>query len=314
MHASVEFLLEHRPPGLHLVLASRADPPLRAGPAAGPRPAGRAARRRPAVHRRGGGGAAAPGGAARAGLPDDGRGGAGGPHRGLGGRPAAGRAVAARAGRRGRLRGGVHRQPPLRPGLPGRGGARAAERSRSAHVPAGDLGAGPAVGGPLCDAVTGRAGSQALLEQVERAGLFLVPLDEVRGWWRYHHLFADLLRARLQAGAARPGGRAAPQRGGLVRASTGWPMTRSGTRWPPGELTWAARLIEQHFDAVLLPARRGSDAPALAGGAARRAGPVPAAAAAGPGPMAAPAATSGGMAARSAGRGRAAAVSRGADR
>ncbi len=52
--------------------------------------------------------------------------------------------------------------------------------------------------GSLCDAVTGRPGSQALLEQVERAGLFLVPLDEVRGWWRYHHLFADLLRARLR--------------------------------------------------------------------------------------------------------------------
>ena len=51
--------------------------------------------------------------------------------------------------------------------------------------------------GELCDAVTGSTGSQALLEQVERAGLFLVPLDEVRGWWRYHHLFADLLRARL---------------------------------------------------------------------------------------------------------------------
>ena len=48
--------------------------------------------------------------------------------------------------------------------------------------------------GPLCDAVTGREGSQALLEQAERAGLFLIPLDEVRGWWRYHHLFADLLR------------------------------------------------------------------------------------------------------------------------
>jgi LuxR family maltose regulon positive regulatory protein len=44
--------------------------------------------------------------------------------------------------------------------------------------------------GPLCDAVTGREGSQALLEAAERAGLFLVPLDEVRGWWRYHHLFA----------------------------------------------------------------------------------------------------------------------------
>ena len=73
--------------------------------------------------------------------------------------------------------------------------------------------------GPLCDAVTGRTGSQALLEQVERAGLFLVPLDEVRGWWRYHHLFADLLRARLRAGTARPGGAAAPQRGRLVRGA-----------------------------------------------------------------------------------------------
>jgi LuxR family maltose regulon positive regulatory protein len=52
--------------------------------------------------------------------------------------------------------------------------------------------------GELCDAVTGRPGSQALLEQAERAGLFVIPLDEVRGWWRYHHLFADLLRARLQ--------------------------------------------------------------------------------------------------------------------
>jgi LuxR family maltose regulon positive regulatory protein len=48
--------------------------------------------------------------------------------------------------------------------------------------------------GELCDAVTGRAGSQAMLEDIERAGLFLVPLDEVRGWWRYHHLFVGLLR------------------------------------------------------------------------------------------------------------------------
>jgi LuxR family transcriptional regulator, maltose regulon positive regulatory protein len=50
----------------------------------------------------------------------------------------------------------------------------------------------------LGDAVTGRAGSQALLADIERTGLFLVPLDEVRRWWRYHHLFADL-RARLSA-------------------------------------------------------------------------------------------------------------------
>jgi LuxR family maltose regulon positive regulatory protein len=69
--------------------------------------------------------------------------------------------------------------------------------------------------GELCDAVTGRAGGQAMLEQVERAGLFLVPLDEVRGWWRYHHLFADLLRARLQA--EQPG--RAPA---LHRAAAAW--------------------------------------------------------------------------------------------
>src|SRR5262249_13241300 len=51
--------------------------------------------------------------------------------------------------------------------------------------------------GSLCDAVTGGTDGQHLLEQVERANLFLVPLDEERRWWRYHHLFADLLRARL---------------------------------------------------------------------------------------------------------------------
>lgn len=52
--------------------------------------------------------------------------------------------------------------------------------------------------GPLCDAVTNRTDSQELLEAAERSNLFLVPLDEVRGWWRYHHLFADLLQVRLQ--------------------------------------------------------------------------------------------------------------------
>lgn len=51
--------------------------------------------------------------------------------------------------------------------------------------------------GPLCNAVTGRADSQLLLEQLERANLFVLPLDEVRRWWRYHHLFAGVLRARL---------------------------------------------------------------------------------------------------------------------
>ncbi len=51
--------------------------------------------------------------------------------------------------------------------------------------------------GSLCDVVTGHEGSQAMLESLERANLFVVALDDARGWYRYHHLFADLLRNRL---------------------------------------------------------------------------------------------------------------------
>jgi len=50
----------------------------------------------------------------------------------------------------------------------------------------------------LCDAVTGKPGSQAMLEALERANLFVVPLDDERGWYRYHPLFADVLRRHLQ--------------------------------------------------------------------------------------------------------------------
>jgi LuxR family maltose regulon positive regulatory protein len=50
----------------------------------------------------------------------------------------------------------------------------------------------------LCDEITGRAGSQSLLEQIEAANLFIVPLDQQRHWYRYHRLFADFLQARLQ--------------------------------------------------------------------------------------------------------------------
>jgi len=52
--------------------------------------------------------------------------------------------------------------------------------------------------GPLCDAVSGASGGQEMLERLERRNLFVVPLDDERIWYRYHHLFADLLRARLQ--------------------------------------------------------------------------------------------------------------------
>jgi LuxR family maltose regulon positive regulatory protein len=51
--------------------------------------------------------------------------------------------------------------------------------------------------GPLCDAVTGQEGGKAMLTALERGNLFLVPLDDRRRWYRYHHLFADVLQARL---------------------------------------------------------------------------------------------------------------------
>ena len=51
--------------------------------------------------------------------------------------------------------------------------------------------------GPLCDAVTGEPGGKATLEALDRANLFLVPLDDSRDWYRYHHLFADMLQAHL---------------------------------------------------------------------------------------------------------------------
>lgn len=50
----------------------------------------------------------------------------------------------------------------------------------------------------LCDAVTGEAGSQRTLEQLARLNLFLTPVDPERRWYRYHRLFADLLRRRLR--------------------------------------------------------------------------------------------------------------------
>lgn len=51
--------------------------------------------------------------------------------------------------------------------------------------------------GPLCDAVTGQDGGKASLAELERGNLFLVPLDDRRQWYRYHQLFADVLQAHL---------------------------------------------------------------------------------------------------------------------
>ncbi|WP_433064757.1 LuxR C-terminal-related transcriptional regulator [Dactylosporangium sp. CS-033363] len=71
--------------------------------------------------------------------------------------------------------------------------------------------------GPLCDAITGRTDGQATLERLERANLFVVPLDDRRSRYRYHHLFADALRAQLDPARART----------LHRAAAHWYAGRS---------------------------------------------------------------------------------------
>ncbi len=100
--------------------------------------------------------------------------------------------------------------------------------------------------GPLCDALTGQHNGQEMLEFLEHANLFVVPLDQRRNWYRFHHLFADLLRQRLQQ--TRPEqlstlqGRASPwyEREGYVDQAIDHALHGS-------YYERAARLIEEQF-------------------------------------------------------------------
>jgi LuxR family maltose regulon positive regulatory protein len=109
--------------------------------------------------------------------------------------------------------------------------------------------------GPLCDALTGRSDGQRMLARIERAGLFLLPMDDVRGWWRYHHLFADLLRVRLDA--EQPG-RAAKLHAAASRWHESHGMADDAIRHAvaAGDMAEAARLIEHHFDEAYMTGER----------------------------------------------------------
>ena len=98
--------------------------------------------------------------------------------------------------------------------------------------------------GPLCDAVTGQKHGKATLESLERDNLFVVPLDEERRWYRYHHLFADVLQAHLLE--EQP-----DQLPLLHRKASEW-YEENGSRSDAvrhalcaGDLEWAAELIER---------------------------------------------------------------------
>ncbi len=194
VHESLVFLLEHLPPGVHLVLASRSDPPL---PLARLRAGAQLAELRTGDLRFTAEEAAA---LLREAIGGD----------------LPGAVVAALAARTEGWAAGLQLAGLSLRGQPDVTGFVAAFSGSHRYVLdylAGEVLEGQTdrvreflletsvlerLSGRLCDAVTGRTDSQAMLERVERANLFLVPLDEVRGWWRYHQLFADLLRARLQ--------------------------------------------------------------------------------------------------------------------
>jgi LuxR family maltose regulon positive regulatory protein len=100
--------------------------------------------------------------------------------------------------------------------------------------------------GPLCDAVTEVEEGQATLEMLEQANLFVVPLDNRRQWYRYHHMFADLLRQRLRAmmGAERLA--SLHLRASEWYEKNGYVSEAVHHAFAAGDLTRAANLIEQN--------------------------------------------------------------------
>ncbi|MDD2858969.1 MAG: LuxR C-terminal-related transcriptional regulator [Candidatus Nanopelagicales bacterium] len=103
--------------------------------------------------------------------------------------------------------------------------------------------------GPLCDALTGQGDGRSMLIDLERRNLFLVPLDDRRQWYRYHHLFADVLRAHLMDET--------PEIiANLHRAASTWlddagdPIAAIRHALAAGDFTHAAELLERAAPAM----------------------------------------------------------------
>ena len=100
--------------------------------------------------------------------------------------------------------------------------------------------------GPLCDAVTGRDGSAALLADLERSNLLLIPLDGRREWYRYHHLLGDLLRHELETTdrAALP---ELHRRAAAWYRDAGMIVDAAGHAIAGGDLDLVAELVGRHY-------------------------------------------------------------------
>jgi len=99
---------------------------------------------------------------------------------------------------------------------------------------------------PLCDALTGRADAAELISEIHRANLFLIPLDDERRWFRYHHLFGGLLRHELA--------RTAPERPAVLhRRAAQWYADHGdaaeaiGHAFASGDDSLSRRLVAAHW-------------------------------------------------------------------
>ena len=107
------------------------------------------------------------------------------------------------------------------------------------------------VSGPLADALTGGSGSERTLQELEETNAFVVALDAARSWFRYHHLFADLLQLELRRTA--PG-----EVTGLHRAATSWfaghghPVEAIRHAQAAQDWSLASRLLADHWPGLQL--------------------------------------------------------------
>jgi ATP/maltotriose-dependent transcriptional regulator MalT len=100
--------------------------------------------------------------------------------------------------------------------------------------------------GSLCNAVTGREGSAALLADLERTNLLLIPLDGRREWYRYHHLLGDLLRHELEA-TDRGALPALHRRAAAWYRDAGMIVDAAGHAIAGGDLELVAELVGRHY-------------------------------------------------------------------
>jgi LuxR family transcriptional regulator, maltose regulon positive regulatory protein len=104
--------------------------------------------------------------------------------------------------------------------------------------------------GELCDAVTERDDGQEALERLERENLFVVPLDDERCWYRYHHLFADVLHGLLKQERTERV-KELHLRAASWYERSGWASEAVEHALAAGDAGWAARLVEYYTQALL---------------------------------------------------------------